>query len=185
MAARQRAAARSRRRGRAGPRRGSVAARRLLDSLERQLWCYAISAKRYCLYRLGRDGKPAVEGAREAPESSATKADHPLTASRTGQSTGLASTWTRSLKTRTARAAMPTAAGSGFARPGSQSSTKHKGASAPGPDGPAPTRSRASRSPAQRLQPGSTATTPNTQTPASAQAASASSPTPPASPSRE
>ena len=39
-----------------------------LDSLERELWCYAISAKRYCLYRLGRDGKPVVERARDAPE---------------------------------------------------------------------------------------------------------------------
>jgi hypothetical protein len=39
-----------------------------LDSLDRQLWCYAISAKRYCLYRVDRDGRPMVEAARETPE---------------------------------------------------------------------------------------------------------------------
>jgi hypothetical protein len=39
-----------------------------LDSLESPLWCYAISAKRYCLYRLGAAGKPILEGVRETPE---------------------------------------------------------------------------------------------------------------------
>lgn len=38
------------------------------DSLTEPLWCYAISAKRYCLYRLGEDGRLLIVGARDQPE---------------------------------------------------------------------------------------------------------------------
>jgi hypothetical protein len=38
------------------------------DSLTEPLWCYAISAKRYCLYRSGPDGRPVVVAALDQPE---------------------------------------------------------------------------------------------------------------------
>jgi hypothetical protein len=33
------------------------------DSLDRELWCYAISAKRYCLYRPSKTGRPEIVAA--------------------------------------------------------------------------------------------------------------------------
>ncbi len=35
---------------------------------QRQLYCYAISAKRYCLYTLGNDGRPIVKAWRQKPD---------------------------------------------------------------------------------------------------------------------
>ena len=42
-----------------------------LDSLDDPLWCYAISAKRYALYRLGADGRPSVVAAKDTHEEAA------------------------------------------------------------------------------------------------------------------
>jgi hypothetical protein len=42
------------------------------DSLERQLYCYAISAKRYALYRHGGDGKPDLLAASDHEDAPTT-----------------------------------------------------------------------------------------------------------------
>jgi hypothetical protein len=43
------------------------------ESLDRPLWCYAISSKRYCLYRLGSEGEVEIVTAAEEEEETAAE----------------------------------------------------------------------------------------------------------------
>jgi hypothetical protein len=48
------------------------------ESMTRPLWCYAISAKRYCLYRPGNGGQAELLAAVDSPDQSETEASDAL-----------------------------------------------------------------------------------------------------------
>jgi hypothetical protein len=129
------------------------------DSLTRELWCYAISAKRYCLYRPTENGAAEIVAALDADPGDDEGPSETQSCSRTGRSTALGSTSTRPPATRTGRGATAKDAASGSPRHGSGSFSRPKGRGQRCPRGPRHTRSPASPSPARHSSAGSQAST--------------------------